>query len=189
MASLTVKGVKSLLSNGKPGKHRDGGSTGVRGLHLVVTNKRNASWQLRFQLHGKVRWMGLGSARDIDLDKAREKAKAAREQLVDKIDPLEARRSKRAAEKAAKAALAEATSKAKTFRWCAEQYIAANSGMWRNTKHGKQWASTLSRFAYPLIGDMLVGGELSGLGAGFFVPMFASAAIYGCGKGRPVYLG
>jgi integrase len=161
--ALTVKKHAKLVRRGQVGRHLDGPPNGVRGLYLVVQNKRNANWLLRYQFDGHTRWMGLGSALLGDgttLDEARERARAARHKLRDRIDPLDARRAERAAQKEA-AALALA--KTMTFKQCAEKYIADNSGAWRNAKHAAQWTSTLARFAYPTIGDLPVATVDTGL--------------------------
>jgi len=147
--SLTVKKVAALRRRGLPGRYLDGGNTGERGLYLIIQGRRAAHWELRFQLNGKSRWMGLGSARVFSLSKARQRAKEAHEKLADKLDPISARRAERAAN-----ALAEA--KIKTFRECAEEFIAANRDQWRNPKHGAQWTATLATYAFPLLGKLSV---------------------------------
>ncbi len=106
---LTVKRVERLRRRRKPGRYLDvvGKSTGgdpskepVRGLYLIVANKTNAHWELRYQLNGRTRWMGLGSASDFSLAEARTRARLERQKLTDKIDPLEVRRAEHAAAKA-----------------------------------------------------------------------------------------
>ena len=57
-----MKKHHKLVCAGKAGLHLDGGTSGVRGLYLVIEHKRNASWSLRYQLNKRTRWMGLGSA-------------------------------------------------------------------------------------------------------------------------------
>ena len=147
--SLTVKRVERLMRRGDPGRHLDGGTSGLRGLYLIVGGKTAAHWELRFQLNGRARWMGLGSARTFSLDQARQRAKEARERLADKIDPLDQRRAEHAAKLAA-------TLAAKTFRQCAELYIAAHRAEWRSAQHGQDWNSTLARYVYPKIGTLNV---------------------------------
>jgi Arm DNA-binding domain len=145
--SLTVKKVASLMRRGEPGRYLDSGAGGERGLYLIVANKAAAHWELRYQLHGRSRWMGLGSARTFELDEARERAKRQRQKLADKIDPLDIRRIERAKQAAANANI-------KTFRQCADDYIAAHRVGWRSAKHGGQWVNTLSTYVHPLIGDL-----------------------------------
>jgi hypothetical protein len=46
--------------------------------------------------------------------------------------------------------------KSKTFMECAEAYMDSHASEYSNEKHRKQWRSTLSTYAYPIIGNMLV---------------------------------
>jgi hypothetical protein len=49
-----------------------------------------------------------------------------------------------------------AATKAKTFKGCAEAYMAAHRGGWRNSKHAAQWAATLGTYVFPIMGDLPV---------------------------------
>ena len=81
--ALTVKKVEKLIGAGTPGRFTDGAKDGgVRGLMLVIESKTSAAWLLRWQRDGRVRHMGLGSARDLSLAAAREKACRERERLA-----------------------------------------------------------------------------------------------------------
>jgi integrase len=93
--------------------------------------------------------MGLGSAADMSLAEARERASDCRKLLRDGIDPIEHRKVERA-----KVALAEA--KSLTFKACAEAYMASHRVAWRNPKHADQWSSTLEKYAYPVFGSQPV---------------------------------
>jgi integrase len=145
--SLSVKKVAKLVRAGKPGRWLDSGATGVRGLYLVVANKRAASYQLRYELAGRGHWMGLGSTRDLDLSQARERAKLHRQKLLDKIDPLEDRRAERAARAAANVRLL-------TFKEAALAYLEDHREAWRSRKHEFDWARSLVRYVYPVIGAL-----------------------------------
>src|SRR5690348_12728760 len=123
--NLTAKRVERLLSSGAPGRFRD---DAVKGLLLVVTNLRAANWTLRYELNGREHWLGLGSAREFSLKEARERAKAARQKLADKIDPLAERRAERAAQAAAEA-------KQKTFQQCSVAYYDQNAERWTHPRH------------------------------------------------------
>jgi hypothetical protein len=86
---LTAKLVATLVK--RPGRYHDG-----HGLILVVVNPNNASWQLRYQRNGRERWLGLGPLHTVTLKDARERARAARLQLLDGMDPIDVRRAERA---------------------------------------------------------------------------------------------
>ena len=147
--ALTVKRVGKLLREGTAGRHSDRGGDGVKGLYLCIKNQANASWALRYQLAHASHWMGLGSARDISLAQAREKAKAQRVKLTEKVDPLATRRSEQAAR-------ALAAIKQITFSEAAKQYIAAHEKGWKNPRHREQWSQTLRQYALPKIGGLPV---------------------------------
>ena len=59
--------------------------------------------------------------------------------------------------RAASSAIAAQHAKAVTFKVCATSYIEAMSSEWKNTKHAAQWTSTLTTYAFPFMGGMLVG--------------------------------
>src|SRR5262245_32468066 len=98
--ALTVKKVIKLLRRGEPGRYLDSGAAGERGLYLVVASRTNAHWELRYQIRGRTRWMGLGSARVFSLEEARARARRERQRLADKVDPLAVRRAERATQAA-----------------------------------------------------------------------------------------
>lgn len=120
-----------------PGKHEDGG-----GLRLVVSQSGAKKWVLRFTIDGKRREMGLGSFPDVSLAIARNKAAEHRQQATSGIDPIDARQ-------------VEPT-RIPTFTSCAARYIRAHRHGWRNTKHARQWVSTLKTYARPIIGEKRV---------------------------------
>ncbi|WP_338830184.1 tyrosine-type recombinase/integrase [Bradyrhizobium sp. 27S5] len=129
----------------KPGLYGDGG-----GLYLQVSNRNTRAWVFRFMIRGVARKMGLGDIDNVKLADARKKANAAHLLVIDGVDPIEQRNSR-------KAALAAERAKATTFKECAEGYIAANEMSWKSPKHANQWTATLERYAYPVIGSLPVG--------------------------------
>jgi integrase len=145
LTSLAVKNVK------KPGLYRDG-----RGLYLQVSTFGTKSWLFRFMRDGVARKMGLGPVHTVPLTDARKRAMEARRALLDGIDPIEARKMRRAEERLDKA-------KAMTFKQCAERYIAAQEASWKNDKHREQWTNTLATYAYPVIGGLPVAAIDTGL--------------------------
>jgi len=93
--------------------------------------------------------MGLGPLHTVSLQEARERARKARQQLLDGLDPLEARRVERT-----KAALEAA--KAVTFEEAAIAYFAARQASWNNAKHRAQFLATLREYVFPKLGKLAV---------------------------------
>ncbi len=143
--------VKEVTNKSKPGLYADG-----LGLYLQVSAYGTKSWLFRFMRDGKARKMGLGPVHTVTLAMAREKATEARRRLLEDVDPIEERKSVRQARRLEAA-------KVMTFKQCAEKYIAAHQGSWKNAKHAAQWPSTLESYAYPVIGDLPVAGIDVGL--------------------------
>jgi integrase len=142
---MTLKRVAKLLHAGVRGRYRDDAPAGVIGLYLAITAKNRGHWELRFQIGGRPRWMGMGSCRDFDLLQARARARTERQKLHDGIDPLTARRALQAT---------QTTPAALTFTGAAKAYVIAHQGKWRSLKHAKQWTSSLAQFSVPLIGNL-----------------------------------
>jgi integrase len=118
------------------------------GLYLQVSETGTKSWLLRYELNGRPeRWMGLGSATIFSLAEARTRARAARQQLADGVDPLQAKREARTAAKLAAA-------KKLSFRAAATRYAAQHEAKWTNAAYRAQFMSSLQAYAFPLIGDL-----------------------------------
>ncbi len=137
MSKLTAIAVKVAK---KPGRYQDG-----NGLQLFVKESGAAFWVLRIQANGKRRDIGLGSAANVSLKDAREKADELRALYRRGTDPLAERR-------AAKIA----TATIPTFRDAAKIAHSEHKGGWRNVKHRADWLSSLERYAFPTIGDVRV---------------------------------
>jgi len=132
-----------------PGQHHDG-----RGLYLECVIAKdgqglNKSWVLRFKIGGVSRRMGLGSYTDYTLAEARKRRREFRHLAHQGINPIQDRKDKRAAAKAEQG-------KRMTFKEAAAGYIEDNKARWRSEVHLKQWRSSLSRYVYPVIGDLQV---------------------------------
>ena len=148
---LTVKRVEALVRAGVPGKHTDGANGGgVKGLMLCIQHKTSAYYVLRWQRNHKIRHMGLGSARDLSLAAAREKAREQRERIALGTDPLELRRRDREAQRQAEA-------KRLTFKQAAERYFEDAKAGWNNAAHAGEFLGSLERWVYPHIGSLDVG--------------------------------
>jgi integrase len=147
--ALTTKGIARLRK--KPGRYLD-----QFGLLLQVINDNNASWILRYQRDGKQRMLGLGPVHTVSLAEARVKARNARLALLEGIDPLDARRARKAADRLEAA-------KAMTFAAAAQSYFAQHEAKWKNRKHAAQFLSTLRTYVYPVIGGLSVAAIDTGL--------------------------
>jgi integrase len=135
------------IRTARPGRYADGG-----GLYLEVRQGARgptAKWLFRYMIAGRERWMGLGPLHTVGADKAREQARAARQQLLEGISPIEAKRAQIAAQRVT-------ALPATTFRQAAQQYIQAHDASWRSAKHARAWVDTLERYVYPQIGDLPV---------------------------------
>jgi len=151
----TVMRVKSVV---KEGFHRDHGDGAAKGLYLQVSKSPHGvtrSWVFRYTspVTGKRRWHGLGPADAIGLAKVRERARAAREQVLLGNDPILERQVTRDAKH--EAYLREIAS-TMTFRQCAAEYLAEHKESWSNDKHRAQWVTSLER-ANAAFGDLGVG--------------------------------
>jgi integrase len=122
--------ARSVATITKHGRHADGG-----GLYLSISPNGGRRWVFLFRWHGKPTEIGLGSARDVTLARARELASRARAKLTEGINPKDAAR--RPLEGA-------------TFGECADRLIEAMRPAWRNAKHAAQWVTSLRDYAAPL---------------------------------------
>lgn len=129
-----------------PGLHVVGG---VAGLSLQVTPSGARSWTLRAMIGGKRRELGLGAYPGVTLATARDKAREARKLIDSGVDPIEHQR-------AAQSALRASQASAMTFEETAVAYIKTHEAGWKNAKHAQQWRATLTLYAYPVVGDLLV---------------------------------
>jgi integrase len=137
VGKLTALAVKSAS---QAGRYQDGD-----GLQLLVKPGGGKSWVLRIQANGKRRDIGLGSAAQVALREAREKADELKRLYRKGADPLLERRT-------AKTAFAELP----TFREAAQVAHQEHQGGWRNIKHRADWLSSLERYAFPEIGHIRI---------------------------------
>jgi integrase len=120
--------ARSVASLTECGRHADGG-----GLYLSISPNGGRRWVFLYRWHGKPTEIGLGSARDVSLARARELAGQARANLAEGSNPKDVRRSAGA-----------------SFGECADGLIAAMRPSWRNAKHAAQWEMTLRDYAASL---------------------------------------
>jgi integrase len=122
---------------------------GIPGLYLQVTGPAR-SWILRMMVGSKRRDMGLGSFPAVTLAAAREKARSAREQVAEGVDPIRARLDAQSQLKAKQIT-------AVTFAGAARSFLDAKSDEWKSAKHRQQWENSLENYAMPVIGQLLIG--------------------------------
>jgi len=140
---LSARAVAALT---EPGRYAVG-----HGAYLQISTPwRTKSWIFRYVRNGKARHVGMGSCDYVTLSEARERAIEYRRMLARGEDPFEA---KRAGVRAASAA----AERAKTFKWCALEYIKQHEKEWRGDASRRQWIGSLEQHAFPRIGDKPVG--------------------------------
>ena len=128
------------------GRHAVGG---VAGLYLYVGESGSRSWVLRVMVGSKRRHIGLGGFPDVSLAQAKERARKARDEIAQGIDPI-VRKREAASQLRAKQAIAI------TFQTAAEAYLTAHGDTWKSAKHLSQWTGSLKNYVYPVIGDLQV---------------------------------
>jgi integrase len=146
---LTAKRIARLRK--KPGRYHDG-----HGLILQIRNANNLSWLLRYQRNGKEHYLGLGPLRLVPLKDARERARKYQRDLLDNIDPLQAKRE-------ARAAGALAAAKTLSFEEAALAYFNQHEASWRSARHRDQVISSLRSYAFPVLGALPVSSIDTGL--------------------------
>lgn len=127
-ANLSARKVQTA----KPGKYSDGGN-----LYLIVSPSGSRKWVLRFTWRGRPKEMGRGSAANVPLADAREKAAGARRKIAQGLNPIDERKR---------------DSGVPTFGEMADIVREALSAGFRNEKHKAQWRTTLETYAAPLRG-------------------------------------
>lgn len=120
------------VTTAKPGKHSDGGN-----LYLIVSETGSRKWVLRFTWRRAAKEMGLGSANDVPLADAREKAADARRTLSKGLNPIDERKRDNGIP---------------SFGEMADLVCETLSAGFRNDKHKAQWRMTLQNYAAPLRG-------------------------------------
>ncbi|GMN03059.1 tyrosine-type recombinase/integrase [Erythrobacter sp. MTPC3] len=129
---LNIRHVTALTN---PGMHSDGG-----GLYLRIRSTGTRSWVFVSNVGGKRREWGLGSALDVSLAKARERADQFRQAIVDGQTPVGLRQQNK---------LSPTT--VPTFGVFADEFIEDIAKGLSNAKHAKQWHSTIETYGAPIL--------------------------------------
>lgn len=128
--------VRQLPSLTVPGVYSDGG-----GLYVRVRPSGTRSWLYVYTLNGVRKEMGLGSLLDVTLARARDRAAAAREKLLDGEDPMAAKRVAKAISST------QSETPPVTFGQYATEWIDSIEDGFKNPKHRQQWRNTLTTYA------------------------------------------
>jgi integrase len=123
------------VATAKQGKYSDGGN-----LYLIVSDAGSRKWVLRFTWRGAAKEMGLGSANDVPLADAREKAADARRTIARGSNPIDERKR---------------DGGIPTFGYMADAVCETVAASFRNEKHKAQWRMTLTNYAAPLRGKQV----------------------------------
>jgi integrase len=143
MAKINQLSALKVSQLKEPGRYCDG-----LGLWLEIRRDTlSRSWLFRYQIDGKARQMGLGPLHTVSLAEARERARQARQVILDGRDPIDAKRDEKAARKVEEL-------KTITFRQAASEFLKSSKVQaFKNDKHRKQWGSTLQS-VFPVLGDL-----------------------------------
>lgn len=133
--------VISNLGSLPVGKHGDGG-----GLWLLRRPDGGAQWSLRYTIGGKSGEMGLGSAADVSLAKAREEAKKWRGLALSGVNPRLARQRERREAAVTRPTVAEVV--AATFE--------ARKGQLKAEGAAGRWDSPLRTLVLPKLGKTAI---------------------------------
>lgn len=153
---LTARTVASLKGNGRYAVGM------VVGLYLKIDGG-SRSWVLRLKRDGRRKDLGLGSFPEVSLAEARDRAWNRRRDLpgFPQASPLAlvlsssvGRAEPHTCDTASHEVATEPPKEPRTFKSCAETYIAAQAPGWKSAKHEKQWTSSLTTYAYPVIGAL-----------------------------------
>jgi integrase len=147
----------------KPGRYAVGD-----GAYFQISKWHTRSWIFRYERFGRAHNMGLGPYPLISFADARAKARNAKRMLLDGIDPLHAKR------KARTDALLH-IARTKTFKECAEQYIATHDSDWSSAKSRAAWVSTFKNYVYPKIGALPVADIDTAVVLGILEPLWSRA--------------
>ena len=131
--NVTKNKIKQLQS-GK--KIHDG-----RGLYFFKKGDKGR-WSFRYQRDGRCHEMGCGTYPEVSIAMARERRESYKKMLSCRVDPITEKRKEEAKRKVIH------TSR---FSDLAKDFIEEKKFEWRNTKHRKQWASTLETYAYKIL--------------------------------------
>lgn len=135
--------VRALTKLSKPCRYT---IPNAKGLHLWVKKDQKKYWIYRFTFQKQRIDMSLGTFPEIQLKEARLKAIQLRAKIINGVNPMDERRDSK--EKLKK------ISHNVTFEKFSHDFIERMAPKWRSTKHESQWVSSLTIYAFPIIGKL-----------------------------------
>jgi integrase len=142
MAGLFKLSARRVETVKAVGRYGDGG-----GLYLEIRRPGSKVWVYRYMIAGRARYLGLGPLHTVNLVEARNRAREARQLVLDGRDPIDVKREARAARIVEQA-------KTITFQQAVDQFLSTSSKVaeFKNDKHRKQWRTTLEQ-VFPVLGS------------------------------------
>lgn len=124
-----------------------------QGLYLR-TQGASKSYIFKYQLDGKRKEIGLGSAKDFTVSAVKARVAKMRVMLLEGIDPSDQIKQNKA-EAAAKREAMKKANTVVTFKDFAPKAIANLKFLrnWKSEKNEAQWYSTMEQYVYPVFGD------------------------------------
>jgi integrase len=136
----------------EPGVHR---VKGLEGVYLKKGENGSGSWFRRYWFGKKRREMGLGPLADVTLAGVRVKALEFDVQRKAGNDPIVLKRAAKI-ETAAQTRAAAVAADKWVFEQATESYLASHASSWKHARARVVWHGPLVKYAYPLIGQMLL---------------------------------
>ena len=137
---FTAKEIESLK---EPGTYTDGETLTIR-----VSENGKRRWIQRVSIHGKQHNLGLGGYPAVGLAEARKRTQDNLRAIREGRDPLQEKRDARQATKEKNAT--------PTFRELAKEAIELRRDTWKGTNSADQWTQSLTKYAFPVIGNKRV---------------------------------
>jgi integrase len=150
-AAAKTKGKPTLISTQAQAEKAGSGAYRAKGKGLYLNKGANGSgaWFFRFRFSdGKRHEMGLGALGEVKLIEAQDRADEARQQVKAGVNPITERRAVKTA--------AIAKTDRWTFKKATEEYVAAHAASWKHRDARRNWFNPVERYAYPVIGRMLL---------------------------------
>ena len=128
-----------------PGRYSD---RDTRGLSIQIKKQGGKYWTFRYLKGGTRRDVSLGAYPSVTLREARRRATQLRSQLFEGLSPEPGWKAGGKPEAAVRLAVENEV----YFSQFAIDCIEAKRSEWRNKKHADQWLSTLTTYAFPILG-------------------------------------